>query len=114
MFFKLTMGTRKPLNKLEEHLIAQAKTLCQGKGPIYIKTLEHVRSALYRELELYTSNHHGVRASSVSIQYVENGLESQIWILPGELPDKPTATIALTEAGIDHQQVQDSLIIPLR
>jgi hypothetical protein len=68
--FKITTGNRKPVNKLEAHLIEVANAWCAGKATIELKTLDHFHHALQREKELYCADNRGFRSSSVMVARV--------------------------------------------
>lgn len=118
--FHISICEKKPVNNLEKHLIEVAKAWCTRRGSmkvgsqlVQIRTLEHFQNALQRERDLYCQDT-GARPTSVAIQYLEDGANSLIWIRPNDDRAAATATISLTAEGKDHQQIQDSLLIPLR
>ncbi len=96
---------------LEAHLVKVAKTWRKGQGSIKLETVDHFYNALQREKDLYCQDHHSARVSSVRIVKTEMG----VCIGPADKSQPLTITVNLLNAAeIDQQQVQDSLLIPLR
>ncbi|GAB4042237.1 hypothetical protein [Spirosoma litoris] len=119
--FKINVATHKPVTKLEAHLIEVAAAWCKGSGTflckkevVPIRTLEHFQHALQRERDLYCADNTGARPTSVAIQYLEDGPDSLIWIRPADQDAAPSATISLTAEGIDHKEIQDTLLVHFR
>lgn len=118
--FKITPGDRQPSNEFEKHLVTVATAWRDGKNQVKLESLDDFKKALQKEREYYYNDNKTLWAEGL-VKW--NATRSAILItyaVKGDLPSSmtrqpPSATIELlTAEELDHLEVQDSLLIPVR
>ena len=80
---------RKPVNKMEHHLVSVARQWAAGQGSQELNTLDELYNALLREKQFYLADHARARTTSAVVIKQASG----IIIRPGDMNAGPTIRI---------------------